>query len=399
MAPSSTSTPSHPKINKIFHRNSRQNAEHPPSSFGAFPDSSSSSTNHPPTTRRLSKRPSKIQLVDKPSPEENLESPEDVSAALTETPVIVEPPPIPIPEHRQPIPRAGRRSVTIDRPLTMTFPTYDPSYAQSSPTTARLSDISSRLSGWFSHSFAGSSTDLPLRDSLAPTSSSTTVTQPPATSPKHKTSAGILATARNPAKGLANPFEKAVRYIFDSDAQPDKCTDPIWLMGVQHPGYEPPSPGHVGHHRESTDVGARRSTPPTISKGSAGFHKNPSLQSLSLTLTSSSQSNGKQPLSWPPAFYEDFTSCIWMTYRSQYIPLRDITLAALEANAEVDPVTTPVPLSSPPRRAWWGGERSWTSDAGWGCMLRTGQSLLATALVQLHLGRGGYLLCFTSDPH
>ena len=34
------------------------------------------------------------------------------------------------------------------------------------------------------------------------------------------------------------------------------------------------------------------------------------------------------------------------------------------------------------------GRRGLTSDAGWGCMLRTGQSLLANALVVAWMGRG-----------
>lgn len=415
MSPSSTSgAPSSQKINKIFHRNPRSTSDHPPSSFGPIPESSQPGhTNH---TRRLLKKSSKTHIATSdnspPIPaqdtsEEPRKSNDDV-ASLSETPIIVEPPALFSPpttnesQMSQPIPRSGRRSVTIDRPLSIAYSSYDPSTATASPTTARaLTDISSRLSGWFSQNFAGSSTDLPST-SLAPSSSQATVI--PQTSPKHKAS-GIFNVARHPAKGLGGGFEKAVRYFLDSDAQPDKCTDPIWLMGVQHPGYEPPSPTpaygvypeHLGrgggHRRDSTDVGhgtTRRSTPPTISRGSTGYHRNPSLQSLSLSLSGGgSASSGKAkeaPLSWPPAFYDDFTSCVWMTYRSQYFPIRDISLAELEATKEVDPTIISQSVQSPPRK-WWGGEKSWTSDSGWGCMVRTGQSLLATALVHLHLGR------------
>ncbi|KAF7729749.1 Cysteine protease atg4 [Apophysomyces ossiformis] len=59
-------------------------------------------------------------------------------------------------------------------------------------------------------------------------------------------------------------------------------------------------------------------------------------------------------LLWPPDFYEDFTSRIWMTYRHNYPPIRP---------------------------------SSYKTDIGWGCMLRSGQSLLANALVIHFLGR------------
>ncbi|KAJ7880280.1 hypothetical protein B0H14DRAFT_2707212 [Mycena olivaceomarginata] len=59
---------------------------------------------------------------------------------------------------------------------------------------------------------------------------------------------------------------------------------------------------------------------------------------------------------WPPQFYSDFRSRVWCTYRREF-------------------------------EAMEGGPRGFTSDAGWGCMLRTGQSLLANALLTIHVGR------------
>ncbi|KAH8980199.1 hypothetical protein EDB92DRAFT_1937183 [Lactarius akahatsu] len=276
-----------------------------------------------------------------------------------EPPIIVEPV----------SPRVRMRS---ERPLSSVSDNHL-SYYQSSPShsTTRLSDIPTRLSGWFQHAFNSSSTDLTLPHLI-----NTSHIPPTSNSPKGKSSA--LLTAAKHGKGH---LDKAMRYLLDSDSTPDKCTDPIWLLGVQHPGYEPPpaEPASPTTLSRSGSVNSRRAssfrttTSSTVTAAPIGSN----------ALSSSQTSSSKNPAAhWPPEFYADFTSRVWITYRSHFHPIRDSSLTLLRAG-------TPTPISSsPPSKRWWpGGEKGWTSDAGWGCMLRTGQSLLATALVHLHLGR------------
>lgn len=247
------------------------------------------------------------------------------------------------------------------------------SYYQSSHSTTRLSDIPTRLSGWFQHTFNSSATDLSLPQLI-----NSGNLPPPSSSPKTKSA--LLAAAKH-GKGQ---LDKAMRYLLDSDSHLDKCTDPIWLLGLQHPGYDPsaePPPalsrrGSVDSRRTSS---FRTSTSSTVSTSPAGGN----------ALSSSSSKNNAAH--WSPEFYADFTSCVWITYRTNFQPIRDSSLTVLEREqAEVTAAGSPIPISSsPPSKRWWpGGEKGWTSDTGWGCMLRTGQSLLATALIHLHLGRG-----------
>jgi cysteine protease ATG4 len=81
---------------------------------------------------------------------------------------------------------------------------------------------------------------------------------------------------------------------------------------------------------------------------------------------------------WPEAFLLDFESKIWMTYRSNFPPIpKD---AGQEGNSSL---TLGVRLRSQLIEA-----QGFTSDTGWGCMIRSGQSLLANSMAILLLGRG-----------
>ncbi|KAG8220332.1 cysteine protease required for autophagy [Butyriboletus roseoflavus] len=233
----------------------------------------------------------------------------------------------------------------------------------STSSSSRMSDLPTRLSGWISHTFSSSSTDLSLPSILS---------QSHMASPKTKTNP-LLSAAKH-GKGH---LDRAMRFILDSDSTPDKCTEPIWLLGVQHPGYEPPPPSNPGRR------------PSVESRRAPSFRSNSSSSVTVSELSHSQSPSSKHPAAnWPPVFYADFTSRIWLTYRNQFPPIRDSNLSSLEADlASGAQAATP----SSPRPIKWNwpgtGEKGWTSDAGWGCMLRTGQSLLANALLHLHLGR------------
>ena len=282
---------------------------------------------------------------------------------VEETPVIVE---------TSDSPRTRTRP---DRPLSA-ISDIRPSVSMYTPSSStRISDLPTRLSGWFSHTFSSSSTDLSLPAILS---------QSHMSSPKTKSNP--LLTAAKHGKGH---LDRAMRFLLDSDSTPDKCADPIWLLGVQHPGYEPPP----------TPAPGRR--PSIESRRPPSFRSNSSSSVTVSELSQSQPPSGKNPAAnWPPVFYADFTSRIWLTYRNQFPPIRDSNLSSLEVDLASGTQAT---ISSSPRPRKWNwpgsGEKGWTSDSGWGCMLRTGQSLLANALLHLHLGRGKHVFLVPTSCH
>jgi cysteine protease ATG4 len=85
---------------------------------------------------------------------------------------------------------------------------------------------------------------------------------------------------------------------------------------------------------------------------------------------------------WPPAFLDDFEARIWLTYRSSFPAI---------AKSD-DPKAASAMSLSVRLRNQLVEQGRFTSDTGWGCMIRSGQSLLANALVILKLGRGMFLV-------
>lgn len=81
---------------------------------------------------------------------------------------------------------------------------------------------------------------------------------------------------------------------------------------------------------------------------------------------------------WPPAFLDDFESRIWMTYRTDFalIPRSNDPQASFALSFAMRIKTTFSDLTG------------FSSDTGWGCMIRSGQSLLANAILIARLGRG-----------
>jgi cysteine protease ATG4 len=83
---------------------------------------------------------------------------------------------------------------------------------------------------------------------------------------------------------------------------------------------------------------------------------------------------------WPREFLDDFESRIWMTYRSGFVPIQKSqdpkATAAMSFRVRMQNLA----------------QSAFTSDAGFGCMIRSGQCILANALLELKLGRGRHLL-------
>lgn len=151
---------------------------------------------------------------------------------------------------------------------------------------------------------------------------------------------------------------------------------PIWCLGQQYDPKPRPPPAS-----DASDSSPASSTPHPDRTGAT---EDDSWIRTSLDESERKEAvNGEDPAQyggWPQPFLDDFESRIWMTYRSGFEPIQ----------RSEDPKATAA-MSFRVRMQNL-AQSAFTSDTGFGCMIRSGQCILANALLSLRLGRGEHSL-------
>lgn len=174
----------------------------------------------------------------------------------------------------------------------------------------------------------------------------------------------------------------------------------IWCLGIEYKANGPPKRDtENGHNPDIStdppfpppDITATSRTRPALSTNNESYVKISRSEEIPSEVNGSSMILPQSPLQdasdtasstgtadgWPVAFVDDFESRIWLTYRSAFPPISKSTDPSAASGMSLS-VRLKSQLASP---------AGFTSDTGWGCMIRSGQSILANAFVLLHFGR------------
>ena len=175
-----------------------------------------------------------------------------------------------------------------------------------------------------------------------------------------------------------NDIERVGRHIVRTFYDPLPSNDsaaPIWCLGQKYDAKPAP--------KQPTPNDTSSSTPGTASPAPTTPSDRPEDDSWIRTSLEEADrkeaANGEDPSQyggWPHRFLDDFESRIWMTYRSGFAPIQKSqdpkATAAMSFRVRMQNLAS----------------AGFTSDAGFGCMIRSGQCILANALLELKLGRG-----------
>jgi len=183
-----------------------------------------------------------------------------------------------------------------------------------------------------------------------------------------------LDTAVAGAADLSRYGRRIVRMIWDPEPTNDATLNqPVWCLGCS---YVRETTNSHSSQRTTATTPPPDSSAATQSEPSRPPDTPPDSVSSSFSSSLAYEEHGEDG-GWPVPFVDDFEARIWMTYRSGF-----------EAIARSTDPKSLAAMSFTMRLKSLGDQAGFTSDSGWGCMIRSGQSLLANALASCQLGRG-----------
>jgi cysteine protease ATG4 len=172
---------------------------------------------------------------------------------------------------------------------------------------------------------------------------------------------------------------RIVKMIWDPQPVNDRTTNkPVWCLGCSYthesPSRRPPDSDAQAISESPAPTTLSTAAPRTAPDAGpeSPTDSGSSSVSSSLAYEASAEDNG-----WPRAFMDDFESRLWMTYRSNF----ELIARSTDPKASAS-------LSFAMRLKSLADQSGFPSDTGWGCMIRSGQSLLANTLLICQLGRG-----------
>lgn len=182
-------------------------------------------------------------------------------------------------------------------------------------------------------------------------------------------------------------YKRFVRYFYDPTPKFDEESGAsIWLLGKEYTSASP-QPITTTDREDVVEIesssDSRDPSEATVSTADEQDHVKDGQRKDSIDdvhrvegQNLPSLSNDPSDGGWPHAFLDDFESRIWMTYRNNFPPIP----------RSQDPTATSS-MTFAVRLRSLAEKEGFSSDTGWGCMIRTGQSMLANTLLMLRLGR------------
>lgn len=176
-------------------------------------------------------------------------------------------------------------------------------------------------------------------------------------------------------------FQRVIQYFWDPPVKNDDLMKgSIWCLGVEYSSKPKEPEGKSSDEYDTVNASSTDSVPVLLTSPSPGsadtatHNESDSESSDAAVEVHKDTSTQVDDDGWPHAFLDDFDAKFWMTYRSAF---------------------PPIPLSSTGRGNMTlatrlrslADQEGLTSDTGWGCMIRSGQCVLANAISLLKLGR------------